>query len=285
LSKKRFQAKFIPYWDIGRVIFEEEQRGKARADYGSFLIKELSKKLSQNLGKGFDISNLKNMRQFYLVFPNGDALRRHLSWTHYRLIMRVDKKEAREFYMVETINNKWGTRELERQIHSLLFERLALSKDKKKILELSKEGQVVREGKDIIKDPYVLEFLGLKENRNYLEKDLEQALIDKLQNFLLELGKGFSFVARQKRITVGNDHFYIDLVFYNYENGVGKRGRCVGMLECCSPHSCPRMQGKLNLDLDFMGIWETLVILNHSGSDTLFFKFYSVWTEKVVPKK
>ena len=165
MSKKRFQAKFIPYWDIGRVIFEEEQRGKARADYGSFLIKELSKKLSQNLGKGFDISNLKNMRQFYLVFPNGDALRRHLSWTHYRLIMRVDKKEAREFYMVETINNKWGTRELERQIHSLLFERLALSKDKKKILELSKEGQVVREGKDIIKDPYVLEFLGLKEEK------------------------------------------------------------------------------------------------------------------------
>ena len=204
------------YWDIGRVIVEEEQCGQARADYGTYLIKELSKKLSQNLGKGFDISNLKNMRQFYLVFPNGDALRRHLSWTHYRLIMRVDKKEARDFYMVETINNKWGTRELERQIHSLLFERLALSKDKNKILELSKEGQVIREGKDIIKDPYVLEFLGLKENKNYLEKDLEQALIDKLQSFLLELGKGFSFVARQKRITVGNDHFYIDLVFYNY---------------------------------------------------------------------
>lgn len=118
--------------------------------------------------------------------------------------------------MVEAINNKWGTRELERQIHSLLFERLALSKDKKKILELSKEGQVIREGKDIIKDPYVLEFLGLKENKNYLEKELEQALIDKLQSFLLELGKGFSFVARQKRITVENDHFYIDLVFYNY---------------------------------------------------------------------
>jgi predicted nuclease of restriction endonuclease-like (RecB) superfamily len=156
------------------------------------------------------------MRQFYLVFLNGDALRRQLSWTHYRLIMRVDKKEARDFYMVEAINNKWGTRELERQIHSLLFERLALSKDKKKILELSKEGQVVREGKDIIKDPYVLEFLGLNENKNYLEKELEQALIDKLQSFLLELGKGFSFVARQKRITVGNDHFYIDLVFYNY---------------------------------------------------------------------
>ncbi|NIO80089.1 MAG: DUF1016 family protein [Candidatus Aminicenantes bacterium] len=204
------------YWDIGRVIVEEEQRGKARADYGSYLIKELSKKLSQNLGKGFDISNLKNMRQFYLVFPNGDALRRQLSWTHYRLIMRVDKKEAREFYMVEAINNKWGTRELERQIHSLLFERLALSKDKKKILELSREGQVIREGKDIIKDPYVLEFLGLKENKNYLEKELEQTLIDRLQSFLLELGKGFSFVARQKRITVENDHFYIDLVFYNY---------------------------------------------------------------------
>jgi predicted nuclease of restriction endonuclease-like (RecB) superfamily len=218
--KKSYQAVNFAmvkaYWDIGRVIVEEEQQGKARADYGSYLIKELSKKLSRNLGKGFDISNLKNMRQFYLVFPKSDALRRQLSWTHYRLLMRVDTKDARDFYMVEAINNKWGTRELERQIHSLLFERLTLSKDKKKILELSQEGQVIKDGKDIIKDPYVLEFLGLKENKDYMEKDLEQAMIDKLRNFLMELGKGFSFVARQKRITVGNDHFYIDLVFYNY---------------------------------------------------------------------
>jgi len=209
-------AMLKAYWNIGREIVEEEQRGKTRADYGKYLIKELSAKLTKNLGKGFDISNLKNMRQFYLVFPNGDALRHQLSWTHYRLLMRIEKKEVRHFYMLETINNKWGTRELERQIHSLLFERLALSRDKEKVLALSQEGQVIRDGRDIIKDPYILEFLEINENKNFLEKDLEQALIDKLQDFLLELGKGFSFVARQKRITVDDEHFYIDMVFYNF---------------------------------------------------------------------
>ena len=204
------------YWQIGRIIVEQEQKGKERAEYGKSLIKELSKKLTYDYGKGFNESNLKYLRQFYLTFPNGHALRDELSWTHYRLLLKVEKEKARSFYLIETVNNKWSTRELERQINSLLYERIALSKDKAEVLELSIKGQTINQPKDIIKDPYVLEFLDLKENKKFLEKDLEQALIDKLQKFLLELGRGFSFVARQKRITVDGDHFYIDLVFYNF---------------------------------------------------------------------
>ena len=204
------------YWGIGRVIVEEEQRGAERAEYGKGLIKELSIRLTKDYGRGFDESNLRNMRLFYHTFPNCDALRHELSWTHYRLLLRIEKEEARNFYMLESVRNNWSTRELERQVNSLLYERLALSKDKEKVLELSTKGQVIQEPKDIIKDPYVLEFLDLKESRKFLEKDLEHALIDDLQAFLLELGKGFSFVARQGRITVDGDHYYIDLVFYNY---------------------------------------------------------------------
>ena len=195
---------------------KQEQKGKERAEYGKGLLKELSKKLIRDYGRGFDESNLRNMRMFYLTFPKCDALRHELSWTHYRLLLRVEKEKARSFYLIETINNRWSTRELERQINSLLYERIALSKHKAEVLKLSKKGQIIQEPKDIIKDPYVLEFLDLKENSKFLEKDLEQALIDKLQHFLLELGRGFSFVARQKRITIDDDHFYIDLVFYNY---------------------------------------------------------------------
>jgi len=204
------------YWHIGRIIVEQEQKGKERAKYGKALIKELSIKLTKDFGKGFNESNLKYIRQFYLTFPNGHALRDELSWTHYRLFLKIEKENARDFYLIETINNKWSTRELERQINSLLYERIALSQDKAEVLELSKKGQKIQQPRDIIKDPYVLEFLDLKENKKFLEKDLEQALIDKLQQFLLELGKGFSFVSRQKRITFDGDHFYIDLVFYNY---------------------------------------------------------------------
>jgi predicted nuclease of restriction endonuclease-like (RecB) superfamily len=144
------------------------------------------------------------------------ALRDQLSWTHYRLLLKVEREEARNFYVHETVNNNWSTRELERQINSLLFERIALSREKKEVLEMAKRGQRITKNSDLVKDPYVLEFLELQENKRLLEKELEQSLIDHLQEFLLELGKGFSFAARQKRITVGNDHFYIDLVFYNY---------------------------------------------------------------------
>ena len=202
------------YWEIGRVIVEEEQKGKERAEYGLNLLKMLSIKLTKEFGRGFDESNLRNIRQFYILFPNRDALRNELSWTHYRLLIRIEREDSRSFYLNETINSKWSTRELERQISSLLYERIALSKDKEK--EMSLKGQVIEKPADVIKDPYVLEFLGLKENAQYLERDMEKVLIEKLKEFLLELGKGFSFIERQKRITVDGDHYYIDLVFYNY---------------------------------------------------------------------
>ena len=229
------------YWNIGRLIVEEEQKGKRRADYGSYLITELSSRLSKDFGKGFDASNLRNMRLFYVTFPISDALRHkskkndlkfnhqvsselselksylriELSWTHYRLLLKLAKEEARLFYMNEAANNNWSTRELDRQINSLLFERLTLSKDKKSVSRMAKKGQEIKNPEDLVKDPYVLEFLGLEKLEKYYESDLEQALITHLQKFLLELGKGFSFVSRQQRITLNSDHFYIDLVFYN----------------------------------------------------------------------
>jgi predicted nuclease of restriction endonuclease-like (RecB) superfamily len=209
-------AMVLAYWNIGKVIIEEEQQGKERAEYGKALIKELSLRLTKEYGKGFDESNLRNIRQFYLTFPNCDALRHELTWTHYRLLLRIENEDARNFYMLETVDSNWSTRELERQIGSLLYERIALSKNKDKVKDLSTKGHVVQKPEDIIKDPYVLEFLNLRDSKDFLESDLEQGLINKLQEFLLELGKGFAFVARQKRITIDGNHFYIDLVFYNY---------------------------------------------------------------------
>ncbi|MBI5100616.1 MAG: DUF1016 domain-containing protein [Nitrospirae bacterium] len=204
------------YWNIGRIIVEEEQKGKAKAGYGEYLLQELSARLTSEFGKGFDYSNVKNMRQFYVAFPIGDALRSQLSWTHYRLLMRVEKESTREFYLEECITGNWSTRQLERQLNSFYYERLLASRDKKTVTAEIQKLEPGPETKDIIKDPYVLEFLELKENKKYLENELEQGLIDKLHDFLLELGKGFSFVARQKRITIDSDHFYIDLFFYNY---------------------------------------------------------------------
>jgi len=204
------------YWQIGKVIIEEEQEGEKRAEYGKSLIKCLAQKLTQDYGKGFTERNLWYIRDFYLKFRKVNALRSELTWTHYRLLLRIEKEESRQFYMIESVNSNWSTRELERQINSLLYERITLSKDKEKVKELSKKGQIIKTPKDIIKEPYILEFLGLKDNTNLHESDLEQLLINKLKQFLLELGKGFSLVARQKRISVGGDHYYIDLVFYNY---------------------------------------------------------------------
>lgn len=203
------------YWQIGREIVEGEQSGRARAEYGKKLLEKLSKRLSDDFGKGFDESNLRNIRCFYLCYPKCDALRHGLSWTHYRILMRVERLEARSFYEIECIKNNWSARELERQKGSLLFERLALSKDKKGLLRLAQKGQELVCYEDMIKDPYVLEFTGLSADPKLYESKLEQALIDNLSRFLLELGKGFTFVARQKRISLDGDHFYIDLVFYN----------------------------------------------------------------------
>lgn len=203
------------YWNIGKIIVAEEQHGKSRADYGRRLVEELSKRLGRDYGRGFDASNLWHMRAFYLSYLILDALRRELSWTHYRLLLRVEKPEARAFYEVESVNSRWSTRELERQINSLFFERLALSRDKNGVKALAARGHEIAAPNDLVKDPYVLEFAGVRQDERLLESDLENALLSKLQQFLLELGKGFAFMARQQRITLDGTHFFVDLVFYN----------------------------------------------------------------------
>jgi predicted nuclease of restriction endonuclease-like (RecB) superfamily len=208
-------AMVTAYWEVGRLLVDEEQQGAARADYGKRLIEGLSQRLTADLGKGFDRSNLWNMRSFYLSFPILDAVRRELTWTHYRLLMRIENPQARSFYENEAIAARWSTRELERQINSMLFERLALSRDKEGVRVLAAEGHTLHEPVDLVKDPYVLEFVGMSEAARHRESNLKQALIDKLEQFLLELGKGFAFMARQQRITLDGRHFFIDLVFYN----------------------------------------------------------------------
>lgn len=201
------------YWHIGRVIVEEEQKGKERAEYGTELIKQLAKKH----GRGFTETNLKYMRQFYRFFENSHSLRDELSWTHYRLLLKVGNEQARLFYMQETVDCNWSTRTLERQIGNLYYERMLMSHNTQVVRDEATEREIRQEPKDIIKDPYVLEFLGLKDNTDFRENELEQAIIDKLQNFLQELGKGFAFVGRQYRLTTDTGkHFYADLVFYNY---------------------------------------------------------------------
>ena len=197
------------YWNIGKSIIEE-QGGNEKAEYGTGLLKELSKQMTQDFGKGFTVTNLKYM------FPNGHALRDELSWTHYRLLIKVENDNAREFYMQEAVKSQWSTRQLERQINSFFYERLLSSKNKEQVAKEIQTLELAKKPEDVIRDPYVLEFLGLTPNDDFYESDLEQALITHLQKFLLELGRGFSFVARQKRITFDGRHFRIDLVFYNY---------------------------------------------------------------------
>lgn len=208
------------YWEIGRLLVEVEQNGEDRAAYGKKVIKVLSNCLQTQYGKGYTIANLKYMRQFYKVFAIGHALRDQLSWTHYRLLLKVEKEAARLFYMEEAVAGNWNTRTLERQINNHYYERMLLSSKEGRIA-VKEEANTKKEtisAADIIKDPYLLDFLGLKQDSSIYEKELEQALIDKLQEFLLELGKGFCFVTRQYRITTedSNKHFHIDLVFYNY---------------------------------------------------------------------
>jgi predicted nuclease of restriction endonuclease-like (RecB) superfamily len=259
-------TQVITGWLVGREIVEEEQRGKGRADYGEGLLRDLAVKLRKGYGQGFGLTNLKQFRKFYLLYPKlavtgkghaardllalpeppdklkkGHAVRDlssspvvpalhnsgrdrpwhpgrlhpNLSWTHYRTLLRVEERDARDFYEIESIKCNWSARELERQINSLLYQRLALSKDKKGLLRLANRGHEVNAPLDVFKDPLVMEFLGLPASHKLVESDLEQALIDNLQAFLLELGRGFAFVSRQERITLDGDHFYIDLVFYH----------------------------------------------------------------------
>ena len=202
------------YWNIGRIIMEI-QKGDERASYGDAVLEKLSYKLTNEFGKGYSKRNLERMRKFYCLFPIATTVSSKLSWSHYLELIKIDEEPKRSFYLKEAINSKWSVRELQRQIDSLLYERLILSADKEKILELSQKGQVIKENKDLVKDPFVLEFLDIRENTDYLESDLEKNILQHLKEFLLELGKGFSFVGNQVRLTLEEDHFYPDLVFYN----------------------------------------------------------------------
>jgi predicted nuclease of restriction endonuclease-like (RecB) superfamily len=239
-------TQVIANWLIGREIVEEQQKGAWRAEYGETVLSELSRRLTTRYGNGYSVDNLELFRRFYREYPRlisdalprksggvekSDALSRissagavnrkpgqlnpDLSWTHYRTLLRVDKAEARAFYEIEAVKNNWAARELERQINSLLYERLALSRDKKGLMRLAVKGHEVQKPTDVFKDPVIMELLGLPESPRLVETDLERALVDNLQTFLLELGKGFAFVARQQRLTLDGDHFYIDLVFYH----------------------------------------------------------------------
>jgi predicted nuclease of restriction endonuclease-like (RecB) superfamily len=213
------------YWLIGKHIFEFEQEGKEKADYGTKLLDKLSKDLSTQYGKGFSRSNVFQIRQFYVrlskiqtlsgQFENSETNTIKLSWSHYVEILKAESDLEISFYAKQTEKENWSVRELKRQMDSMLFHRLALSKDKKGILELSEQGQEIQKVEDILKDPYVLEFLNIPQSHQYLESELEEKLISNLQNFLLELGKGFTFEKRQYRISIGGRHFYVDLVFYH----------------------------------------------------------------------
>ena len=205
------------YFLIGKRIGEEEQNGNERAEYGDNLIKNLSLRLTKEFGKGFSKTNLKQMKSFYLVYGKGQTLSDQfkLSWSHYLILMRMENLNERNFYEIEASKNNWSLRELRRQIDSALYERLILSRDKERVKELAFKGQIIEKPEDIIKDPYILEFLGLEEQNNYSENKLETEIINNLEKFLLELGKGFTFVGRQVRFTFDEKHFRVDLVFYN----------------------------------------------------------------------
>lgn len=207
--------RVLMYWKIGERIFEEEQLGKERAVYGAATIKNLSKQLLPIYGSGFSTRNLELMRLFYRTYQNSQTLSAQLSWSHYTLLLPIVDEDKRLFYEAETTKNNWSVRQLERQINSALFERLLLSNDKQSVLKVARKERLPESPEEIIKDPMVLEFLGLKRESSYYEKDLEQAIITHLQDFLLELGNGFAFIARQKRIHLDGDDFFIDLVFYN----------------------------------------------------------------------
>ena len=232
------------YYEIGRIIVEHEQKGEKRAEYGKGVLKELSQSLTKRFGRGFSVDNLQNMRQFYLTYRDSiyeTASRKSiskksetvsrkssegvisqtlsvkfaLSWSHYLFLMRITNPKERKFYEAEAESARWSLREMKRQFNSALYERLALSRDKKAIAEMSQKGMIVQRPEDIVQDPYILEFLGLPEDSRYSESTLEQRIIDELQNFLLELGKGYTFVGRQMRLTFDEQHFYVDLVFFN----------------------------------------------------------------------
>ena len=236
------------YWEIGRIIVEEEQGNTDRAEYGKQLITDLSKKLTKEYGKGFSKSNLFNMRNFYLYFPIFQTVSGKLSWSHYCELLSISDEQKRSFYEKETINANWSVRELKRQIKTSLFERLLLSsgdENKKRVLELGLKGNEINKASDVIKDPYVFEFLGLPEEKPIMESDLEKALISHIEKFLLELGKGFMYVGSQQRVTLGNTHYYVDMVFYN------KILKSYVLIELKTGKLMPEAVGQINMYLNY----------------------------------
>jgi predicted nuclease of restriction endonuclease-like (RecB) superfamily len=232
-------------WEIGKFIVEFEQHGNEKAEYGSSLLTNLSKDLKSRFGKGFSKSNIYLMRQFYLKYQIFQSVTGKLTWTHYAELLGVSNDYARGFYEKQAVNENWSVRELKRQINSSLFERLALSQDKSGILKLSQKGLVVSEPKDILRDPYVLEFLKIPEEVRMTESKLEQKIIDHFQTFLLELGKGFSFIGRQYRLTLDNDHYYVDLVFYH------RILKCFVLIDLKTKHVKHQDIGQMNMYLNY----------------------------------
>lgn len=232
-------------WEIGKYIVEFEQHGNEKAEYGSALLTNLAKDLKARFGKGFSKSNIYLMRQFYLKYPIFQSVTGKLTWTHYAELLGVSDDKARGFYEKQAITENWSVRELKRQINSSLFERLALSLDKEGVLKLSEQGQLITNPKDIVKDPYVLEFLQIPSEYRMTESKLEQRIIDNLQTFLLELGKGFSLVGRQYRLTLDNDHYYVDLVFYH------RILKCFVLIDLKTKHVKHQDIGQMNMYLNY----------------------------------
>lgn len=238
----------LAYWNVGKIIVENEQNGNIKAEYGKQLLKELSKELRKVLGSGFSVSNLQYMRRFYLTYPKQQTLSVKLSWSHYCELLSIENIDERNFYEKECINSNWSVRELKRQIDTSLFKRLLLSEgksNKEKVYALSKEGQMLSVPEDILKEPYVFEFLNLKEPKPLLEKDLERKLVKHMEDFLLELSKGFMFVGTQQRITLGNTHYYVDMVFYN------KILKCYVLIDLKIGKMKPEYAGQMNMYLNY----------------------------------
>ena len=236
------------YWQIGRLIVEEEKAHIGNEEYKKQSLRQLSKELTSEFGKGFSRSNLSNIRQFYLLHQNVQTVSGQLSWSHYCELLSISDSKKRNFYEKEVVNSNWSVRELRRQIESSLFERLLLSKgesNKEKVLSLALKGNEITKPEDIIRDPYVFEFLGLPEDKPFLESDLEKALVNQIEKFLLELGRGFMFVGTQQRITLGNHHYYVDMVFYN------KILRSYVLIELKTTKLMPEAVGQLNMYLNY----------------------------------
>ena len=263
--------RVLMYWRLGERIFTEEQQGKDRADYGEFLIRNLSKQLEHEFGSGFSYRQLAYCRKFFRMYPIVNALRAQLNWFQYRLLVSIEDDHKREYYELESANNGWTGRELERQINSQLYERLLLSNDKEAVLAVARKERIPEHPTEIIKDPMVLEFLGLKHESAYYEKNFESALITHLQEFLLEMGNGFSFVARQRRLLLEDDEFFADLVFYN------RLLRCFVVIEIKTQKITHQDLGQLQMYVNYFDRYEKLpeenptvgILLCASKNDTL----------------